>query len=170
MSPTVKGLEVAIIGGGITGLTLALGLQARNVRYKVYERAPTFSETGAGVGFSPNAEWAMRALNPDVHAAYHKVANPNGEDYFQWIDGYGRGELIYSLYLGKDMFKGCRRSDFIEELAKLIPNENVAFLKQVDLIFEDADGKANVVFKDGESVTADIGRSVEHCWAEQQIC
>lgn len=156
--PVLQTLEVAIIGGGITGMALALGLEARKVKYKIYERASAFHEIGAGVGFSPNAEWAMKELNPDVHRAFGKVANPNGEDYFQWIDGYSTGELIYKLYVGEGMFRGCRRSDFIDELAKLVPAENVVFGKQADLIFEDEDRRPNVIFKDGECVNADIGQ------------
>lgn len=154
----LRGLDVAIIGGGITGMTLALGLQARGVKYKIYERAPAFHEIGAGVGFSPNAERAMKMLDPAMHAAYKKVANPNGEDYFQWKDGFGKGELIYKLYLGEDMFQGCRRSDFIDELAKLVPKQNVAFSKEIQLVFDDDDGRPNVIFTDGECVIADIGR------------
>lgn len=152
-----RGLGVIIIGGGITGLALALGLQARGVKYMVYERASGFHEIGAGVGFSPNAERAMIELNPDVHRAFRQVANPNGEDYFQWIDGYQTGELIYKLYLGEGMFQGCRRSELIDELAKLVPKENVVFKKQAEMIFEDTDGRPTVVFQDRENVSADIG-------------
>jgi salicylate hydroxylase len=150
-------LDVAIIGGGIAGLTLALGLQARNVNYKIYERASSLKEIGAGVGFSPNAEWAMQALNEDIHTAFKKVANPNGEDYFQWVDGYATGELIYKLFVGEGKFQGCRRSDFVDELVKLIPPENVVFGKEADKILDGEDGRPNVVFKDGESVAADMG-------------
>jgi salicylate hydroxylase len=152
-----RGLKIAIIGGGITGLAVALGLQARGIKYKIYERASAFHELGAGVGFSPNAERAMKELNPDMHRAFRNVANPNGEDYFQWIDGYSTGELIYKLYLGEGMFQGCRRSDYIDELAKLVPKKNVVFRKQAELVFDDEDGRPNVIFKDGECVTADIG-------------
>ena len=152
------GLEVAIIGGGITGLALAVGLQSRGVKYKLYERAAAFHEIGAEVGFSPNAERAMKLLSTEMHEAYRRVANPNGEDYFQWIDGYATGELIYKLYLGKDMFQGCRRSDFIDELAKLVPGENVVFGKQADFISENREGRPSIVFQDGECVGADIGQ------------
>ncbi|GAQ45880.1 unnamed protein product [Aspergillus niger] len=52
--------EVAIIGAGITGITLALGLLSRGIPVRVYERARDFHEIGAGIGFTPNAEWAMK--------------------------------------------------------------------------------------------------------------
>jgi hypothetical protein len=152
-------LDVAIVGGGITGLTLALGLQARNVKYTIYERAPSLKEIGAGVGFSPNAERAMELLNPDVHAAFKAVANANGEDYFQWVDGYDTGELIYKLCVGDGKFQGCRRSDFVEGLARKIPSETVRFRKELTEIRTGDDGRPIVGFKDGEEIAADIGSS-----------
>ncbi|KAK3312526.1 hypothetical protein B0H66DRAFT_486185 [Apodospora peruviana] len=156
------GLHVAIIGAGITGINLALGLQARNIRYTIYERAPGFREIGAGIGFSPNAERAMGVLNADdVLAAYKRVANPNGEDYFQWLDGRHSDSLLFKLYCGKDGFQGCRRSDILEEWAKRVPASCVQFGKQVDSV---ADGKDNhddggggvvITFTDGTTARAE---------------
>lgn len=111
-------LHVAIVGGGITGATLALGLQARGVGYTIYERASALKEIGAGVGFSPNAERALVGVDPEVHAAYKRVAMPNAEDYFQWVDGCDSDEIVYRLYLGEQAFQGCRRSDFLDEMVK----------------------------------------------------
>ncbi|KAK3389142.1 hypothetical protein B0H63DRAFT_463062 [Podospora didyma] len=149
------GLRVAIIGAGITGINLALGLQARNVSYTVYERAPGFREIGAGIGFSPNAERAMGSVNPEVLQAFRRVANPNGEDYFQWVDGHDTAELLFRLHVGKDGFQGCRRCDILEEWAKLIPPERVEFGKEIDCVTEDAKGLV-IQFKDGTADTADV--------------
>lgn len=152
-----QGLQVAIIGGGVTGMTLALGLEARGISYTLYERHPEFREIGAGFGFPPNAEAALKVLDPKVHAAFRKVAMRNGEDYFQWIDGLETDEVIYRLYLGERMFEGCRRSDFLDELVKLIPKEKVKFGKAAEEIDERADGKVRIQFCDGTSEVADIG-------------
>lgn len=48
-------LRVAIVGGGIGGLSLAVGLaneqkKGAKVDFKIYEAAPAFGEIGAGVG------------------------------------------------------------------------------------------------------------------------
>lgn len=164
-------LNVAIIGGGITGITLALGLSARGVRWTVYERAPALREIGAGVALSPNAERAIRILDPRAHAAFKRVAAPNGEDYFQWVDGT-TDQLLFCLAIrgdGPEAFEGCRRSDFLEELAKLIAedeaqgNGQVKFGKAIDNIEdvegedEDEDGRVILTFKDGTSAEADVG-------------
>ncbi|KAI1862577.1 uncharacterized protein JN550_010102 [Neoarthrinium moseri] len=148
--------HVAIIGGGITGVTLALGLQARGVSYTLYERAPCFKEIGAGVGFSPNAEAALKAVDPEIHAAYKRVAMPNGEDWFQWVDGYSSDEVGYKLYLGEQGFQGCRRSDFIDELAELMPMKNVRFGRVVERVEELADGMMRIHFGDGTVGEADV--------------
>ncbi|GLA89626.1 hypothetical protein AtubIFM56815_004113 [Aspergillus tubingensis] len=80
--------EVAIIGAGITGITLALGLLSRGIPVRVYERARDFHEIGAGIGFTPNAEWAMKVVDPRIHAAFKRVATPNASDWFQWVDAF----------------------------------------------------------------------------------
>ncbi|KAL2193952.1 hypothetical protein P885DRAFT_44190 [Corynascus similis CBS 632.67] len=152
--------HVAIIGGGITGVNLALGLQARGVSYTIYERGPGFREIGAGIAFSPNAERAMNLLNPDVLAAFKRVANPNGDDYFRWVDGYETNELIFKLYIGKDGFQGSLRSAFLDEWSKQISPSAVQFNKHLDTFTEltGPDSPSNKVllhFTDGTTATAD---------------
>ncbi|MSQ85723.1 MAG: salicylate 1-monooxygenase [Alphaproteobacteria bacterium] len=51
----MKKLNIAIIGGGISGLTAALGLARSGFRPTVYEQAPALGEVGAGLSVTPNA-------------------------------------------------------------------------------------------------------------------
>lgn len=53
------GMDIAIIGGGITGLTTAIALKQQGIDCQVYERAPQLNEVGAGIGLAANA---MRVL------------------------------------------------------------------------------------------------------------
>lgn len=53
--PASNPFDIAIVGGGISGLTLAISLYKQNVPVTVYESASKFGEIGAGVGFGPNA-------------------------------------------------------------------------------------------------------------------
>jgi 5-methylphenazine-1-carboxylate 1-monooxygenase len=48
-------MQVAIIGGGICGLTLALNLKERGIACRVYERAPEIRELGVGITLLPHA-------------------------------------------------------------------------------------------------------------------
>jgi 2-polyprenyl-6-methoxyphenol hydroxylase-like FAD-dependent oxidoreductase len=158
--------EVAIIGGGITGLALAIGLLQRNIRFTIYERAHTFREIGAGIGFTPNAERAMTALNPALHAAFRKVAAQNDEDYFYYVDGYnhseenpGYEETILKLYLGERGFEGCRRPDFMAEMVKLIPTEHVQLGKDLVSVADNGEDEGvQLSFRDGSTASADIGK------------
>jgi 2-polyprenyl-6-methoxyphenol hydroxylase-like FAD-dependent oxidoreductase len=52
---------VAIAGGGLAGLTLAVALQAQGVDALVLERQPEVRDTGAGISLWPNALAALDA-------------------------------------------------------------------------------------------------------------
>ena len=55
-------MQIAIIGGGITGLALALGLKARGVACRVYEAAAEIREIGVGITLLPHAMREIDAL------------------------------------------------------------------------------------------------------------
>ena len=152
-------LEVAIVGGGIAGVALAIGLQLRNVNFTIYERAASLREIGAGLGFSPNAERAMELLDGRIRQAFKRIAMPNEEDYFQWVDGYETDNIIFRLFLGEQAFQGCRRSDFLEELMPLLPSGKVKFGKELRSVAESTDGGMTLHFKDGTSADADVGKN-----------
>ena len=56
------GRDVAIIGGGIGGLTAALAFARRSAHVTVYEQAPAITEVGAGLQITPNGARALNAL------------------------------------------------------------------------------------------------------------
>lgn len=56
-------LEVAIIGAGVGGLTLAVALQHNpNFNVNIYERAAELKEIGAVVGIAPNGLRTLEKL------------------------------------------------------------------------------------------------------------
>jgi salicylate hydroxylase len=59
---TARDLRIAIIGGGIGGLTLALALRQRGMQADVYEQAAELAEIGAAVALSANATRELRRL------------------------------------------------------------------------------------------------------------
>lgn len=55
-------MEIAIIGGGITGLTTALAFHKLGIQSTVYEQAEQLNEIGAGVWLQPNAMHILQWL------------------------------------------------------------------------------------------------------------
>jgi salicylate hydroxylase len=55
-------LKVAVIGGGIGGLTCALALLRRGIEVDVYEQAHELREVGAGIQISANGNRVLAAL------------------------------------------------------------------------------------------------------------
>ncbi|KAI1474751.1 hypothetical protein K445DRAFT_301200 [Daldinia sp. EC12] len=156
-SGDAKRIRVAIIGGGITGVILALGLQKRGIDYVLYERASAFTESGAGIGFSPNAERALPVVDPEVYRVYKQVApTTDGEEFFQWVDGYKSNELAARLSIGIDSFQGGRRSDFLEAWSTLIDENKVKFGKSIVSATQNDDGEVSLEFADGTTGKADI--------------
>ena len=54
--------DIAIIGGGIGGLTAALAFARQDAVVTVYEQALALTEVGAGLQITPNGARALNAL------------------------------------------------------------------------------------------------------------
>lgn len=71
-------IKLAIIGGGIGGIALALGLlEHPQIDFQIYEAAPIWVQIGAGLGLGPNAQEALISLGPEAEAAFRKNVTGN---------------------------------------------------------------------------------------------
>lgn len=63
--------DIAVVGGGIAGLALALNLHGHGIAARVYEAAPEVREIGVGITLLPHGmhEIAHLGLAPDIIAA-----------------------------------------------------------------------------------------------------
>ena len=78
--------NIAIVGGGIGGLTAALALARRGIDVDVYEQAPELRELGAGVQISANGTHVLHAVG--LKAALEKVqVLPAGKAIRLWNTG-----------------------------------------------------------------------------------
>ncbi|KAH7925392.1 FAD/NAD(P)-binding domain-containing protein [Leucogyrophana mollusca] len=55
-------LKIAIVGGGLGGLTAAISLRRQGHNIEVFESAATFTEIGAAIGLPPNAVRILDSL------------------------------------------------------------------------------------------------------------
>ncbi len=86
--------DVAIIGGGIGGLTLAMSLAQQSVTVQVFEQDTELREIGAGVAIGGNATRLLQRLGVDLV----QVANmPPAVEFRSWSDG----RLLWSHPIGE---------------------------------------------------------------------
>ncbi|KAH7364628.1 hypothetical protein BKA65DRAFT_523023 [Rhexocercosporidium sp. MPI-PUGE-AT-0058] len=162
--------EVAIVGGGIIGVVVAMGLAKRGVTAVIYEQSRSFREIGAGVAFTANAMKRMDLIDPKIVDAVNLVAKPNGDpdnsnDYVQWLDGVHydaespaatEGKLLFKLYTGYKGFQGCHRAHLLDELIKVIEPGMVRFGKRVEMYNNRGAGeRLQLNFQDGSTAEAD---------------
>ncbi|KAG5752887.1 hypothetical protein H9Q72_005657 [Fusarium xylarioides] len=162
MAQNQKQFQIAIIGGGIAGIVLAISLLKRNIPCKIYERAHAFSDIGAGLGISPNAQDAMVTCDPSVHNAFRKVANGNTWEskksfLFEFLDGMDGATTDSPLFHVENRtgLQGCHRGAFVNELIKLLPSDVVQFNKQLQALEEGSAGGIRLIFQDGSIEEAD---------------
>ena len=69
-----KRIRIAITGGGLAGATLVRALMKHpHIEVHIYESAPEFSELGAAVGLSINAQRALEEIGPELREALDKA-------------------------------------------------------------------------------------------------
>ena len=67
MTTDTRRLRVGIIGGGLAGAGVANALiQSPHLDVHVFESAPEFSERGAAIGLSANAQLALEQITPSA--------------------------------------------------------------------------------------------------------
>ena len=81
-------VHIAIIGGGIGGLTAALALQQSGLEFEVFEQAPELLDIGAAIAIWPNAMRILQQLG--IADRIIEQAGPMNE--IRWVDQ--RGLLI----------------------------------------------------------------------------
>lgn len=171
---TPKPFTIAIVGGGIGGVSLAISLAAQNVPFHIYESAPSFGEIGAGVAFGPNVVRAIHGISPAMLRAYarHVTANEPPETAAAFLtyrkgDGPAAGPAKLFDLVGPVQEVGgagtfparcsAHRAHLLDELVRLLPEGTASFGKALVSIDEESGrgrGEVRLVFADGSSATA----------------
>jgi len=150
-------LSVAIIGGGIGGLSAALALLREGFDVQVYEQAARFGEIGAGIQISPNA--ARLLYRYGLAAAMDRYGvRPRAVHQKRWDDA----RTLQRALLGPDVearfgapYFHFHRGDLAALLAEAIPTERThAGHRLVDL--QERGSRIVVRFDNGASAEADL--------------
>jgi salicylate hydroxylase len=148
--------RVAIIGGGIGGLTAARALCERGIEVAIYESAPELREIGAGVALGPNAMKVLRALGleDEVRAIAGRsewVLTRNGKTG-RVISRTSRREQAVSFGSASAT---VHRADLLDVLSASVPDDIVTLGARCLAV--EPDGAVAVArFQDGSAVEADV--------------
>ena len=116
-------MKVAVIGGGIGGLSAALQLLQVGLDVHVYEQAPHIAEIGAGIQISPNASRILLRLG--LRAAMDALGTrPRAVHQRRWDDG----RILQRAPLGPEVeaafgapYYHFHRADLVNLLAEALP-------------------------------------------------
>ena len=120
-------MRIAVIGGGIGGLSAALQLLKAGLDVHVYEQAERIAEIGAGIQISPNASRLLLRL--DLKAAMDGVGiRPRAVHQRRWDNGH----TLQFAPLGPEVeatfgapYYHFHRGDLVTLLADALPQERL---------------------------------------------
>src|SRR6516225_3639415 len=144
-------LQIAIIGGGIGGLTAALALRARGLNVTVFEQAGELREIGAGMSIHPNAALLLQriGLTDRIKTIGTPIAGlllrtSQGER----IDTSARPSFGVQSY-------NVHRAEFLRLLADAQPDGTLHLDHRLSQARE-TNGRVQLTFAHGATVEADL--------------
>jgi salicylate hydroxylase len=150
-------LRVAIVGGGLGGLTACLAFARSGIEAHVFEQANGLKEIGAGVGLSANAVRVLRELGLE-NALRERGFEPEATVGRDWTTG----RPLFQVRL-KDANGGLfgaphikiHRADLLDILAAAIPASQI-HLNSRCVAASSSDQGAILTFADGRQEEADL--------------
>jgi 2-polyprenyl-6-methoxyphenol hydroxylase-like FAD-dependent oxidoreductase len=171
--------NIAIIGGGIGGLTAALALRQFGFEPEVFEQAPALLDVGAAIAVWPNA---MRIL--EQLGLSEKIMQQAGViKQVRWLDCHGK--MLNQVAIGRHPDDGRRsdsqrrsealavalhRADLQSTLLHAVPSTSI-HLGKIFLSQHQGPDKVSALFADGDSIDCNllIGADGLHSHMRSQI-
>lgn len=150
--------EIAVIGGGIGGLTAALALARRGCDVVVYEQTHELTEIGAGLHVSPNGMKVLYALGLEEGLA-RVAARPNSIVTRHFATGEALFENAFDDAFAARYgapFCSFHRADLLATLVDAVvaePRVRLTLESRAVRVDENGAG-ADVVFEDGSRASA----------------
>ncbi len=153
-------MKIAIVGGGIGGLTAALALSQNPHDITVFERSAGIREIGAGVQISPNAGRLLHSLG--LGAAYAEISvNPHRVVLRRWQDdSIIRATDLDASFISQHQvpLANVARNELVEILGTAVAdctNVKLKFSTHVVAV-EPGESSSVVLFADGSSQSFDL--------------
>jgi salicylate hydroxylase len=149
--------SVAVVGGGIGGLTAAVALVRAGLDVRVYEQAPRVSSVGAGIQLAPNCSRILARLG--LLPAVERVAvRPTEFEFRRWDDGRvlsrtALGDAVAATYGAP--YLHAHRADLVGLLVDALPAGCVETGRRCSAVTPHGD-RAAVAFADGSRTVADV--------------
>jgi salicylate hydroxylase len=150
-------LRIAVIGGGLGGLSAAVALYQAGFAVEVYEQAPELTQIGGGINMGPNAARVLRrlGLGPGLD---REGVRPLGTHQRRWQDGRTlqkaplnpRCEELYGA-----PHITIHRADLLEVIAAGLPSEWVHLGHRL-VGFADKGNGVEARFENGARISCDV--------------
>ncbi|EIW82794.1 salicylate hydroxylase [Coniophora puteana RWD-64-598 SS2] len=156
--------RVAIVGGGVGGITLAVALSKYpDIAVDIYERASQFAEVGAGVSCWPRPFKVLKKLGLG-DALLKKTPVPYIEDEYVNAMNFRRSDLEQGEYLFTLKSKGnnvqFHRADFLGVLVDNVSPSVKTHMSKRIVSYTQSTGNPSepitLTFHDGSTATCDI--------------
>ena len=149
-------MNIAIIGGGIGGLTTAIALLKKGFNVQVYERASALRSIGAGLTLTPNGLNSLDTIQPGIVESLKQA----GSQMSTLILKRHSGEMIASKPMtvmqdyGHPMLN-IQWSRLQAILAAALPPDSI-HLNHRCIGFEQHDGGVKTCFEHGKVIESDL--------------
>jgi salicylate hydroxylase len=146
-------LRVAIVGGGIGGLSAANALIRRGLDVTVFEQVETLREIGTGLSLFPNGRRQLERMG--LKDALAQVGAKVGEVSVCRMDGSPVGLMPTTDSTGWNGIYGMHRADLSQTLAEVLPATVIRTAYRC-IGFEQDARAAQLTFANGTTVEADV--------------
>ena len=149
-------MKAAIIGGGIGGLTTAIGLSQAGIDFELFEAAPELKPVGAGIVMASNAMTVFRHLgmNEKVAAAGREIAEARIVDESSRLISNLNVKAVITPRYGVGSY-AIHRGRLQQVLLSEIDNAKIRTGKRLTGLVQDGN-KPVCSFEDGTDFEADI--------------
>jgi 2-polyprenyl-6-methoxyphenol hydroxylase-like FAD-dependent oxidoreductase len=155
--------EIAIVGGGLGGLTLARVLAVHGITATVYDQESGPGARSQGGMLDIHEESGQRALRAaGLLQEFQRIVLPGGD---ATIVRDRHGTLLHADDGGNGRPE-VDRGELRELLLDSLPPGSIRWGAKASAVRERSDGRREVVFADGSTVTADLVVGADGAWSK----